>query len=54
MDFMKFMSVAYVTALGYPEMAKHAEQLANYEGFDAHSNAVSIVRAQYLGDNKTS
>lgn len=48
MDFMKFMSVAYVTELGYPEMAKHAEQLANYEGFDAHSNAVSNVRAEYL------
>ncbi|NVK74178.1 MAG: histidinol dehydrogenase [Oceanospirillaceae bacterium] len=48
MDFMKFMSVAYVTESGYPEMAKHAEQLANYEGFDAHSNAVSGIRTQYL------
>ncbi|QUX97174.1 histidinol dehydrogenase [Marinomonas sp. CT5] len=48
MDFMKFMSVAYVTESGYPEMAKHAEQLANYEGFDAHSNAVSAIRKQYL------
>lgn len=48
MDFMKFMSVAYVTETGYPEMAKHAERLATYEGFDAHSNAVSNIRADYL------
>lgn len=48
MDFMKFMSVAYVTESGYPEMAKHAEKLAIYEGFDAHSNAVSKIRSNYL------
>ncbi|KJZ13739.1 histidinol dehydrogenase [Marinomonas sp. S3726] len=44
MDFMKFMSVAYVTQCGYPEMAKHAHVLASYEGFDAHANAVSDKR----------
>lgn len=48
MDFMKFMSVAYVTQCGYKEMAKHAEVLARYEGFDAHANAVSSKRAQYI------
>lgn len=48
MDFMKFMSVAYVTESGYPEMAKQAQVLATYEGFDGHANAVSEVRAQYL------
>ena len=48
MDFMKFMSVAYVTQSGYPEMAKHAEKLATYEGFDAHANAVSSIREKYL------
>jgi len=48
MDFMKFMSVAYVTQCGYKEMAKHAEVLARYEGFDAHANAVSSKRTQYL------
>ncbi|MBB1271350.1 histidinol dehydrogenase [Psychromonas sp. SR45-3] len=48
MDFMKFMSVAYVTESGYPEMAKHAEKLAIYEGFEAHSNAVSDIRSHYL------
>lgn len=48
MDFMKFMSIAYVTQCGYKEMAKHAEVLARYEGFDAHANAVSNKRTQYL------
>lgn len=48
MDFMKFMSVAYVTKSGYPQMAKQAKALATYEGFDAHANAVSDLRARYL------
>ncbi|WP_271274399.1 histidinol dehydrogenase [Aliamphritea hakodatensis] len=48
MDFMKFMSVAYVTESGYPEMAKQAERLATYEGFDGHARAVSAVRKPYL------
>ena len=47
-DFMKFMSVAYVTENGYPELAKQAERLATYEGFDAHAAAVSEKRKQYL------
>ncbi|MEH6579946.1 MAG: histidinol dehydrogenase [Amphritea sp.] len=48
MDFMKFMSVAYVTQSGYPQMAKQAKVLATYEGFDAHANAVSNIRERYL------
>ena len=48
MDFMKFMSVAYVTETGYPEMAEQARVLATYEGFDGHANAVSEVRKKYL------
>lgn len=48
MDFMKFMSVAYVTESGYPEMAKQARVLATYEGFDGHANAVSEVRQRHI------
>ena len=48
MDFMKFMSVAYVTQCGYQEMAKQAHVLARYEGFDAHANAVSAKRLPLL------
>ncbi len=40
-DFMKRISVGYVTSVGYPELAHHARVLATYEGFDAHANAVS-------------
>ncbi len=47
-DFMKFMSVAYVTESGYPELAKQAKRLAEYEGFDAHAAAVSDKRKRYL------
>lgn len=43
-DFMKRISVAYVTEDGYPDVAKHARRLATYEGFDAHANAVSELR----------
>jgi histidinol dehydrogenase len=43
-DFLKRTSIAYVTSRGYPPLAKHARVLANYEGFDAHANAVSELR----------
>jgi histidinol dehydrogenase len=43
-DFMKRSSVGYVTALAYPEMARHAEALARYEGFAAHAAAVAVDR----------
>jgi len=51
-DFMKRTSVAYVTAKGYPELAKHAEVIARYEGFDGHANAVSETRARLLRTNR--
>jgi histidinol dehydrogenase len=47
-DFMKRTSIAYVTADGYPELARHARTLATYEGFDAHANAVSEIRERLL------
>lgn len=50
-DFMKRTSVAYVTGKGYPELAKHAEVIARYEGFDGHANAVSETRARLLRSN---
>jgi histidinol dehydrogenase len=43
-DFLKRTSFGHVTAAGYPELARHAEVLARYEGFDAHANAVSARR----------
>jgi histidinol dehydrogenase len=51
-DFMKRTSVAYVTARGYPELARHAEVIATYEGFDGHANAVSETRARLLRTNR--
>ncbi len=47
-DFLKRTSIAHVTSRGYPELAKHAKVLANYEGFDAHANAVSHMRDELL------
>jgi histidinol dehydrogenase len=45
---MKRSSVGYVTASGYPSLAKHARVLATYEGFDGHANAVSELRDKAL------
>jgi histidinol dehydrogenase len=47
-DFMKRSSVGYVTSAGYPELARHARRLAEYEGFASHANAVSEMRDQLL------
>ncbi|HVW91581.1 MAG TPA: histidinol dehydrogenase [Devosia sp.] len=47
-DFMKRSSVGYITSAGYPELARHAKLLADYEGFSSHANAVSEVRGKYL------
>jgi histidinol dehydrogenase len=47
-DFMKRMSVGYVTADGYPAVAEDARMLAIYEGFDAHARAVSSTRDRFL------
>ncbi len=50
-DFLKRTSIGYVTAKAYPELARHAEILARYEGFDGHALAVSSARER-LGQAK--
>jgi histidinol dehydrogenase len=47
-DFVRRSSVGYVTAKGYPDMARAAHTLAVYEGFSSHANAVSEIRETYL------
>jgi len=47
-DFMKRSSIGYVTSAGYPELARHACRLAEYEGFASHANAVSEIRDSLL------
>ena len=47
-DFVKRSSIGYVTAPAYPEFAKRAHKLAEYEGFSSHAHAVSAVRDAYL------
>ncbi len=49
-DFLKRSSIARVAPRAYPELARHAEVLARYEGFDAHANAVSSLRGQAAAD----
>lgn len=49
-DFMKRTSIGHVTRDGYPELARQARIIAQYEGFDAHANAVSEMRTKYLKD----
>ncbi len=48
-DYMKRISVGYVTKNGYDGLAADARRLAIYEGFDAHARAVSPLRKQILG-----
>ncbi len=48
-DFVKRSSIGYVTSAAYPELAGNARRLARYEGFSSHENAVSEMRAPYLG-----
>lgn len=47
-DFVRRSSIGYVTPKGYPDMAKGAKTLAEYEGFSSHANAVSDLRNLYL------
>ncbi|MBC8036235.1 MAG: histidinol dehydrogenase [Rhizobiales bacterium] len=49
-DFMKRTSVVEVRPQAYPELAKQAGIIAKYEGFDAHANAVSVLRKKLLGN----
>lgn len=51
-DYIKLVSIGYVTEKGYQHLAPHAYRLARYEGFDAHANAVSDMRAAaFAGDS---
>lgn len=50
-DYTKRISIGWVTAAAYPGMARHAERLARYEGFDGHANAVSSTRDRLMGRN---
>ena len=43
-DFMKSISIGYMTRTGYEKLAPHAEKFARYEGIEAHANAVSLLR----------
>ncbi|MGP8437988.1 histidinol dehydrogenase [Paraburkholderia fungorum] len=47
-DYMKRVSVGYVTKGGYAQLASRARQLATYEGFDGHARAVSPLRLELL------
>jgi histidinol dehydrogenase len=47
-DYMKRISVGYVTGPAYAGLAEHAGRFARYEGFDGHARAVSPVRAGLL------
>jgi histidinol dehydrogenase len=49
-DFLKRTSIAKVTSAAYPELARQAEVIAKYEGFDAHANAVGQLRKKLLGN----
>ncbi|MEM7694759.1 MAG: histidinol dehydrogenase [Pseudomonadota bacterium] len=43
-DYLKLTSVAHVTKRGYDRLAPSVHRFAQYEGFDAHANAVSPLR----------
>jgi histidinol dehydrogenase len=47
-DFLKRTSVVNITKQGYDTLAPHAKTFADYEGFDAHGNAVSELRKGLL------
>jgi histidinol dehydrogenase len=49
-DFMKRTSVVKITREGYDALAPHAKAFADYEGFDAHGNAVSDFRKPLMGN----
>jgi histidinol dehydrogenase len=48
-DFLKRTSLVKVSAEGYALLSPHAKTFAEYEGFDAHANAVSELRKPLLG-----
>lgn len=44
-DYLKLVSIGHVTKKGYDRLAPYAREMARYEGFDAHENAVSEMRS---------
>jgi len=49
-DYLKSCSVGRLTQTGYEEMAPKTRRFANYEGFDAHANAVSHLRDEAFAE----
>ncbi len=49
-DFLKRTSVVEVMPSAYAGLARHARVFAEYEGFDAHANAVGPARSKLLGN----
>lgn len=49
-DFLKRTSIVDVTKQGYNLLSPHAKTFADYEGFDAHGNAVSTLRDGLTGN----
>jgi histidinol dehydrogenase len=47
-DFLKRTSVVEVKRAAYPDLARHAKVIAEYEGFDAHAMAVGERRDALL------
>lgn len=47
-DYMKRISVAWVTPTGYQTLAPNARRFAGYEGFPGHALAVSDIRQDLL------
>ncbi len=43
-DYLKLTSIAHVTKKGYDSLAPQVRLFAQYEGFEAHANAVSPLR----------
>jgi histidinol dehydrogenase len=51
-DFLKYSSVAYLTAQGHKSVREAAIVLADYEGFPAHANALRERRGNEPEDNR--
>lgn len=47
-DFLKRTSIVNITKQGYDTLAPHAKTFADYEGFDAHGNAVGELRTALM------
>ena len=47
-DFLKSTSIGKINQTGYNKLAPFAKKFAEYEGFDAHANAVSNLRIEAM------